>query len=66
MEEHWPMDLYIPMATKLIPMIPKLHEPMHVAANHKCIPSTTFLALANQILNVLNNFGLDIMLWGTQ
>jgi len=35
MEEHWPMDLRISMATKLIPAIPKLHEPSHTAANHQ-------------------------------
>jgi hypothetical protein len=35
MEEHWPMDLRISTATKLIPAIPKLHEPSHTAANHQ-------------------------------
>ncbi|KAF9536717.1 hypothetical protein CPC08DRAFT_652023, partial [Agrocybe pediades] len=35
MEEHWPEDLKIPSTTKLIPAIPKLHEPMHQTANHQ-------------------------------
>jgi hypothetical protein len=35
MEEHWPSDLRIPMAVKLIPAIPKLYEPMHMATNHQ-------------------------------
>ena len=35
MEGYWPTELHIPTATKLIPAIPKLHEPMHDAANHQ-------------------------------
>jgi len=34
MEDHWPADLKIPASTKLIPAIPKLHEPMHGGKNH--------------------------------
>ena len=35
MEEHWPPRLRIPTTTKLIPAIPKLHEPMHGRKNHE-------------------------------
>ncbi|KAJ3501027.1 hypothetical protein NLJ89_g9529 [Agrocybe chaxingu] len=35
MEEHWPSELRVPSTTKLIPAIPKLHEPMHQTANHQ-------------------------------
>ena len=35
MEEHWPVDLKVPRSTKLIPAIPKLHEPMHGKKNHQ-------------------------------
>src|SRR5258708_39556723 len=35
MRELWPSELCIPPLTKLIPAIPKLHEPMHEAANHQ-------------------------------
>ena len=34
MDEHWPSDLKIPSSMKLIPAIPKLHEPMHSCKNH--------------------------------
>jgi len=34
MEEHWPATLRIPSTVKLIPAIPKLHEPMHGRKNH--------------------------------
>ena len=34
MDEHWPSDLKIPSSMKLIPAIPKLHEPMHSRKNH--------------------------------
>lgn len=34
MDEHWPSDLKIPPSMKLIPAIPKLHEPMHGRKNH--------------------------------
>lgn len=32
---HWPAKLKIPETIKLIPAIPKLHEPMHEAKNHQ-------------------------------
>ena len=35
MEAHWPPNLRIPASTKLIPAIPKLHEPMHGRKNHE-------------------------------
>ena len=35
MDEHWPDNIRIPSTTKLIPVIPKLHKPMHVQANHE-------------------------------
>ncbi|KAJ3500804.1 hypothetical protein NLJ89_g9630 [Agrocybe chaxingu] len=35
MFDHWPEDLRVPEKTKLMPAIPKLHEPMHGAANHQ-------------------------------
>lgn len=35
MDEHWPESIKISPTTKLIPAIPKLHEPMHVQANHE-------------------------------
>jgi len=35
MDEHWPTNLKIPPSTKLIPAIPKLHEPMHGGKNHQ-------------------------------
>ena len=33
-DEHWPATLKIPSTKKLIPAIPKLHEPMHGGKNH--------------------------------
>ena len=33
MDEHWPAALKIPPSTRLIPAIPKLHEPMHSRKN---------------------------------
>jgi len=33
--EHWPRDIDIGPATRLIPAIPKLHEPMHGKDNHE-------------------------------
>ncbi|KAJ3501460.1 hypothetical protein NLJ89_g9327 [Agrocybe chaxingu] len=35
MFDHWPEDLRVSEKTKLVPAIPKLHEPMHGAANHQ-------------------------------
>jgi hypothetical protein len=35
MQEYWPQDLRVPASTKLIPAIPKLHEPMHGGENHE-------------------------------
>ncbi|PPR04539.1 hypothetical protein CVT26_002506 [Gymnopilus dilepis] len=35
MQENWPPDLDLPPSTKLIPAIPKLHEPMHNTPNHE-------------------------------
>ena len=35
MDEHWPEHIKIPSTTKVIPAIPKLHEPMHEAENHQ-------------------------------
>lgn len=35
MQEYWPQELRVPTFTKLIPAIPKLHEPMHGVANHE-------------------------------
>ena len=35
MTAHWPPELHLPASTTFIPAIPKLHEPMHVAANHQ-------------------------------
>ncbi|KAJ3487311.1 hypothetical protein NLJ89_g11723 [Agrocybe chaxingu] len=35
MKEHWPSDLRLPPTIKLIPAIPKLHEPMHETTNHQ-------------------------------
>jgi hypothetical protein len=34
-DEHWPAALKIPASKKLIPAIPKLHEPMHGRKNHE-------------------------------
>jgi hypothetical protein len=34
-DEHWPATLRIPASTKLIPVIPKLHTPMHGCKNHQ-------------------------------
>ena len=36
-DEHWPAALKIPSTKKLIPAIPKLHEPMHGGKNHHAI-----------------------------
>jgi len=33
--EQWPVELRLPSTTKIIPAIPKLHEPSHSAANHQ-------------------------------
>ena len=33
-DDHWPAALKIPPSKKLIPAIPKLHEPMHGGKNH--------------------------------
>ena len=35
MDERWPEELKLPLTTHIIPAIPKLHEPMHEAANHE-------------------------------
>ena len=35
MDEHWPAVLRIPVSMQLIPVIPKLHEPMHSHKNHQ-------------------------------
>jgi len=35
MDERWPEELKLPSTTQIIPAIPKLHEPMHEAANHE-------------------------------
>ena len=35
MDNHWPEHIKLPTTTKIIPAIPKLHEPMHEAANHQ-------------------------------
>jgi len=37
MDERWPEELQakLPTTTRIIPAIPKLHEPAHKAANHK-------------------------------
>lgn len=35
MSAHWPTELRLPASTTFVPAIPKLHEPMHVAANHQ-------------------------------
>ncbi|KAF9536497.1 hypothetical protein CPC08DRAFT_652100, partial [Agrocybe pediades] len=35
MNEHWPPELRITSSTKLIPAIPKLHEPMHQTKGHQ-------------------------------
>jgi len=35
MDERWPEHLKLPSTTRIIPAIPKLHEPMHEAANHE-------------------------------
>ena len=35
MDEYWPDDLKVPSTTQLIPVIPKLNEPMHKRANHE-------------------------------
>lgn len=35
MEEHWPADLKVPPSIKVIPAIPKLHEPMHRKKGHQ-------------------------------
>ncbi|KAF9548613.1 hypothetical protein CPC08DRAFT_648406, partial [Agrocybe pediades] len=35
MQEHWPTELRLPSTTRLIPAIPKLHEPMHQGTNHQ-------------------------------
>src|SRR5262249_30910631 len=33
--EHWPDEIQLPPSSKIVPAIPKLHEPMHNAANHQ-------------------------------
>jgi hypothetical protein len=33
--EHWPPELHLSASTTFVPAIPKLHEPMHSAANHQ-------------------------------
>jgi hypothetical protein len=33
--EEWPTKLHIPQTTKLIPVIPKLYEPIHNTVNHQ-------------------------------
>lgn len=33
--QAWPQELRVPTSTKLIPAIPKLHEPMHKSMNHE-------------------------------
>jgi len=33
--KQWPAEIRIPNSIKLIPAIPKLHEPMHETANHQ-------------------------------
>ena len=35
MSDHWPDELKVPQGTLLTPAIPKLHEPMHLTANHQ-------------------------------
>lgn len=35
MEEHWPNEIKLMPNIKLLPAIPKLHEPMHEAADHQ-------------------------------
>jgi len=35
MSEQWPSELRVSPSTKLIPAIPKLHEPMHSTLNHQ-------------------------------
>ena len=35
MNDHWPLDIHVNPTTKLVPAIPKLHEPMHEQANHQ-------------------------------
>jgi hypothetical protein len=35
MQDHWPDDLKVLSSVKLTPAVPKLHEPMHEAANHE-------------------------------
>lgn len=35
MDQFWPAELKIPPSKKIIPAIPKLHEPMHRSANHE-------------------------------
>ncbi|KAF9543143.1 hypothetical protein CPC08DRAFT_649982 [Agrocybe pediades] len=47
MDEHWPKDLKIPPTTKLIPAIPKLHEPMHQSTNHQ-VYSLNFISGVGQ------------------
>src|SRR6188768_2347363 len=34
-DTHWPEEIKPRPGTKLIPAIPKLHEPMHQTANHQ-------------------------------
>lgn len=35
MQDHWPEDIKLDSRMKLVPAIPKLHEPMHQADNHQ-------------------------------
>jgi hypothetical protein len=35
MDQQWPAALKVPPSIKLIPAIPKLHEPMHRSKNHQ-------------------------------
>ena len=44
MDKHWPADLKVPPSIKLIPAIPKLHEPMHGRKNHQMY-SLNFITL---------------------
>ncbi|PPQ99597.1 hypothetical protein CVT26_009183 [Gymnopilus dilepis] len=34
-KRHWPEELRLPLTTKFIPAIPKLHEPMHQQSGHQ-------------------------------
>ena len=65
MEEHWPDEIKPTRPIKLIPAIPKLHEPMHgvvIKSTHSII----FLVLGSQIANALSAFGPHIMRWEIQ